>query len=155
MFKSKMKIFRIPNENGEVVPMPKYGSEKAACFDMFSNNYEPIIIPSHKTVKVSSGIKTEIESGFQLKLHNRSGFSTKDDIVLAHCVGTIDEDYRGEITIPLYNRSNTDYVLEPHSRVCQAEVIPAWRCEFEEILEESELTTTARDDGGYGSSGMK
>lgn len=149
----KLKIYRIPRADGSKVPMPKYGTEGAACFDIYSNNQENIVIPAGKTVMIPSGMKMEIEAGWQMKLHNRSGMGAKKEVMLGHAVGTIDCDYRGEVFVPLYNRGTRPFIVEPEMRVCQAELVPVYTTIFEEVESETDLSSTERGDGGFGSTG--
>ena len=149
----EMKIYRIPREDGTKVPLPVYSTPGSACFDIFSNNQENIIIPAGETVKIPTGMKVEIETGWQLKLQNRSGLGTNKNVQLAHCVGTVDEDYRGEIFIPILNRGNRCFVVEPEMRICQGELVPKYETTFNEVESESELSVTERGDGGFGSTG--
>ena len=149
----KMKVYRIPREDGTKAPLPVYSTPGAACFDIYSANLENIIIPPGKTVKIPTGMKMEIETGWQLKLNNRSGLGTNENVQLAHCTGTVDEDYRGEVFIPLYNRGNHCFIVTPEMRVCQGELTPKYETVFEEVESESDLSVTERGDGGFGHTG--
>lgn len=149
----KMKVYRIPREDGTKAPLPVYSTEGAACFDIYSANQENIIIPPRKTVKIPTGMKVEIESGWQLKLHNRSGMGTNNNVQLAHCTGTVDEDYRGHVFVPLHNRGEHCFVVTPEMRICQGELVPKYVTIFEDVESEDELSVTERGAGGFGSTG--
>lgn len=151
----KLKIYRMTLANGTKVPMPKYGTEGAACFDIYSGNTEDITIEPGETVMIPSGLKMEIPRGWQMKLQNRSGMGAKKEVMLGHAVGTIDWDYRGELFIPLYNRGKNPFVVTPNMRVCQAELQPVYETEFTEVEAESDLSSTERGEGGFGSTGTK
>jgi dUTP pyrophosphatase len=156
----KMKIFRYSlgkDENGKdiKVPMPVYSTDGAACFDMYSANTEPIVVQPGQTVKLDMGMKIEVAEGFQLKLNNRSGLSTKNGINLAHCVGIVDCDYRGQLVLPIRNNSKNSFVIEPFMRICQGEICEAPRYGFEEVSSENKLSKTTRGEGGLGSTGIK
>lgn len=149
----KMKVYRIPREDGTKVPMPVYGSDGAACFDIYSNNTENIIIEAGKSVKIPTGLIIEPEAGYHVKLQNRSSMGANNDIQLSHCCGVIDNDYRGEIFVPLYNRGKRCFVITPEMRICQAELVADCIAEFEEVESAEELSVTERGEGRFGSTG--
>ena len=76
--------------------------------------------------------------------------SIKHGITLINCVGTIDEDYRGEVCVPVVNLSNETYSIQPDERIAQMIIA---RVEQAEIKVAVELTETSRGDGGFGSTG--
>ena len=80
----------------------------------------------------------------------RSGLSIKHGITLINCVGTIDEDYRGELLIPIVNLSNEEYTIQPNERIAQMVIARYEQAEIEVV---TELSDTARGEGGFGSTG--
>lgn len=166
MNESKMKIFRMTlgyekdAEGNDIpekpikAPLPVYSTSGAACFDIYSANIDPIVVEPKATVKVPTGMKLEIAEGYQLKLQNRSGMGTNHNVQLAHCTGTVDSDYRGEVFIPLYNRGTDCFIVEPFMRVCQGEIVDAPQYGFTEVESEDELSVTERGDGRFGSTGL-
>ena len=69
---------------------------------------------------------------------------------LINCVGTIDEDYRGEVCIGLVNLSNEEYTIQPDERVAQMVIAKYEQAKIEVV---TELSDTARGEGGFGSTG--
>lgn len=149
----KMKIYRIPREDGTKVPMPKYSKDGDACFDIYSNNQSNIIIEPHTTAKIPTGLILEPETGYHVKLHNRSSMGSNHDIQLSHCVGVVDGNYRGELLVPLYNRGNRCFVVTPEMRICQGEIKADSIAEFEEVESFDDLSVTDRGSDGFGSTG--
>lgn len=149
----KMLVYRIPREDGTKVPMPKYSTEGAGAFDLYSANTENIVIKANENALIPLGIKVEVPVGYQLLLFNRSGMSTKRDCVLTTGVSIIDSDYRGEVLAPIKNHGNCSVVIEPLTRICQGQIAPAPQYELEDVNSEDDLTDTARDSGGFGSTG--
>jgi len=78
--------------------------------------------------------------------------ATKRGLVLANTVGIIDADYRGAVIVALKNDSDEMQVIEHGERIAQLIVQPFLRVEFNEV---KSIGTTARADGGFGSSGNK
>jgi dUTP pyrophosphatase len=69
---------------------------------------------------------------------------------LTNCVGVIDSGYRGEIMMK-YTLSTLCKEYEIGDRVGQLIIIPYPKIEFEEV---ATLTESARNTGGYGSTGQ-
>lgn len=153
MKKPVLKIFRVPRKDGTKVELPRYGTEGAACFDLHCGNVEDVAIEPGKTVFIPSGIKVEIPEGWQMKIHVRSSTGAKREIILAHCTGTIDSDFRGEILLPLFNRGSSTFIVKPGDRLCQGELLPVYTTLFKEVDEEEGLSPTVRGVGGLGSTG--
>lgn len=130
---------------------PTYATSGAAACDLCYAGDCPLTIPAGKTVKAPSGLAIELpDDGVSALIYARSGISTKFGIAPANCVGVIDSDYRGEISVPLHNHSDSDYTVMPGDRIAQMIFTPVIKGVFEEV---SELGDTDRGAGGYGSTG--
>ena len=79
-----------------------------------------------------------------------SGLSTKYGIGIVNGVGTIDNDYRGKIGVPLINWGTETFTINDGDRIAQLVVARYERAEFEEV---DELSGTKRGNGGFGSTG--
>ncbi|MFR8766456.1 MAG: dUTP diphosphatase [Eubacterium sp.] len=79
-------------------------------------------------------------------------FHVKKDFAPANKVGVVDADYRGEITVALYNHSNEAKTVEPGDRIAQMVIAPFLKVDFTEV---GELSKTVRGVGGFGSTGNK
>jgi len=64
--------------------------------------------------------------------------------------GVIDAGYRGEIIVLLRNDNSTEYIIKSGDKIAQIVPIKSIECVVEEA---EELSTTARSDGGFGSTG--
>lgn len=131
----------------ETATIPTYGSDYAAGMDISAD--EDVIIPGHSKKIISTGLAVAIPSNSYLRVAPRSGLAAKNDIdVLA---GVIDEDYRGEIKVILYNHGSMDFTVLRGNRIAQLinEVINR-----PDIQELSVLPTTSRNDAGFGSTGV-
>ena len=99
---------------------------------------------------IPTGLKIELEHGYEAQIRPRSGLSIKHGITLINCVGTIDEDYRGEVCVPIVNISNEAYTIQPDERIAQMVIARAEQAKLEVV---TELTDTERGEGGFGSTG--
>lgn len=130
--------------------LPEYKTEGAAGMDLCAAISEPITLKPLERTLVPTGIKIELEHGYEAQIRPRSGLSIKHGITLINCVGTVDEDYRGEVCVGLVNLSNDEYTIQPDERIAQMVIA---RVEQAEIKVALELTETVRGAGGFGSTG--
>jgi dUTP pyrophosphatase len=130
--------------------LPEYQTAGAAGMDLYAAITEPVTLKPLERTLVPTGIKIELEHGYEAQVRPRSGLSIKHGITLINCVGTIDEDYRGEVCIPVVNLSNETYTIQPDERIAQMVIA---RVEQAQIEVCTELTCSARGEGGFGSTG--
>ena len=130
--------------------LPEYKTEGAAGMDLCAAIDEPVTLQPLERKLIPTGIKIELEHGFEAQVRPRSGMSIKHGITLINCVGTIDEDYRGEVCVPIVNISNEAYTIQPQERIAQMVIAKTERAKIEVL---AELTGTARGTGGFGSTG--
>lgn len=141
-----LKIQRLPHN----VSVPEYKTEGAAGMDLCAAISEPVVLKPLERKLIPTGLKIELEHGYEAQIRPRSGLSIKHGISLINCVGTIDEDYRGEVCIPIVNLSNQSYVIQPGERVAQMIIAKYEQAKIEVV---TELTDTVRGEGGFGSTG--
>ena len=132
--------------------IPTYGSEYAAGADLYACIDEPVTIMPQETAFIGTGIAMEIPMGYAGLVYARSGLSCKQGLAPANKVGVVDADYRGEITVALYNHSNEEKTVESGDRIAQMVVTPFLHVDFNEV---KQLSDTVRGVGGFGSTGTK
>ena len=140
-------------ENGCGLPIPKYESEGAAGLDLLaaiSENKNIIILPG-KAEMVPTGIAIALPKGFEAQIRPRSGLAAKNGITILNSPGTIDSDYRGEISAMLINHSKVNFEIERGMRIAQMVIAPV--VQFNLIKAET-LDETKRGAGGFGSTGI-
>ena len=130
--------------------LPAYGSSGAAGADLTACLETPVTIEPGQTAFIPTGIAIEVPAGCAGLVYARSGMACKQGLAPANKVGVIDSDYRGEILVALYNHGMEARTIEPGQRVAQLLITPVLTPAYEEA---EELTDTARDAGGFGSSG--
>ena len=141
-----LKIERLPHNKF----LPEYKTEGAAVMDLCAAISEPVTLKPLERTLIPTGLKIELEHGYEAQIRPRSGLSIKHGITLINCVGTVDEDYRGEVCVPIVNVSNETYTIQPDERVAQMIIA---RVEQAEIKVAVELSETSRGEGGFGSTG--
>ena len=132
--------------------IPAYQTEGAAGMDLCAYLDEPVVLAPMQRKLIPTGLKMELPHGYEAQVRPRSGMSIKHGISLINCVGTIDEDYRGEVCVPVVNLSEESYTINNGDRIAQMIISPVTRAVISVC---DELSDTARGAGGFGSTGIK
>ena len=130
--------------------IPAYQTSLAAGMDVHAAITEPMLLEPNRVVLVPTGFALAIPEGFEAQVRPRSGLSTKHGVTVPNAPGTIDADYRGEVMVALINLGREDFTVEPGMRVAQLVFAPVARADITEV---SELSSTERGTGGFGSTG--
>lgn len=125
--------------------VPKMQRQGDAAFDLYA--VEDVIIPLKSYAHVSCGIALEIPPGYKVMINGRSGLALKG--IQCH-VGTIDENYKGNIGTILYNWNDSSYPIKKGDRVGQISVQKVISTVYQEV---QELSSSVRGAQGFGSSG--
>ena len=96
-----------------------------------------------------TGLAVEIPNGYVGLLFPRSSIS-KTNLRLCNSVGVIDSGYRGEIMLKFDRRGFVDSTYNIGDRIGQLMILPLPSIQFFEV---DDLSSTARDGNGFGSSG--
>tara|TARA_R110001592_G_scaffold7462_3_gene41840 strand:- start:584 stop:1006 length:423 start_codon:yes stop_codon:yes gene_type:complete len=109
---------------------------------------EDITVPARGSAVVGVGLKfAYIEPGFWIKVEGRSGLGFKHGI-MPHS-GIIDEGYRGDAGVKLYNLTDVDYAVKAGERVAQFVIYANYPVE----VSEGDVVDSDRGEKGFGSSG--
>jgi dUTP pyrophosphatase len=100
---------------------------------------------------VGTGIALEVPEGHAGLVLPRSGLAREHGIALVNAPGLIDAGYRGEVRVLLLNTDPAETVrIEAGARIAQLVVTPV---AIAAPVEVTELSDSARGEGGFGSSG--
>ena len=135
--------------------LPIYETPGAAGADLRANlmpedRSAGLTLDPMRRAVVPTGIRVEIPAGFEAQIRPRSGLALKHGITLSNTPGTIDSDYRGPLGVLLVNLGSEPYTIRHGDRIAQMIVAPVLQARFEVV---EALGTTARGDGGFGSTG--
>ena len=130
--------------------LPSYGTAQAAGADLYACLEAPLTIAPGETAWVPTGLALEVPEGCAGLVYARSGLATKRGLAPANKVGVIDSDYRGEITVVLYNHGSEAQTISSGERIAQLIVTPVLTPAYTET---DRLTETLRGTGGFGSTG--
>ncbi len=146
MEKIKIKIKKLAQE----VNTPQYQTEGSSGMDLSAFLTEPVTLRPLERKLIPTGLKLELPRNHEAQIRPRSGMSIKHGITLINCVGTVDEDYRGEICVPVVNISNEEYTIQNGDRIAQMIIASVVKADVE-VAEE--VSITSRGAGGFGSTG--
>lgn len=123
--------------------IPTYADNEAEGMDLYSPF--DLIIPARGKINIKLGIKADIPRGYWLMFKSRSGTSWKAGI--EHGAGVIDNNYKQELGLILYNHGDNDFEIKKGDRVAQAIPMRTNRLNIVEDLVEDGTR------GGFGSTG--
>ncbi len=141
----RLKITRLDPD----VPLPSYGTNESAGFDLAAAH--DLTIAPRSIALVRTGLVIEVPSGHFLAIFARSSTPLKRGLVVANGVGVVDPDYCGptdEIMIQLLNVTDVDVSVRRGDRLAQAIVLAAPRVTWDDV---ADIRMTAR--GGFGATG--
>ena len=130
--------------------LPRYGSPEAAGADLYACLEQDIVIGPGETAWIPTGLAMELPVGYAGLVYARSGLAAKQGLAPANKVGVIDSDYRGEVTVVLFNHGAVPQTVRSGDRIAQLVVTPVFTPGFQEV---ESLSNTARGAGGFGSTG--
>lgn len=130
--------------------LPTRGSEQAAGYDLYACLPDgDVTVAPGETVRIGTGLAFAVPEGYFGAIFARSGLAARG-LRPANCVGVADSDYRGEYIVALHNDSAASMTVSHGDRIAQLVVMPFLPVTFEE---REDLSSTARGDGGFGSTG--
>lgn len=141
-------IRRLPGN--EDLPLPERMSAGASGFDLCAAVEDELRLEQGEWRLVPTGITLEMPEGLEAQVRPRSGLALKQGITLLNSPGTIDADYRGEISVILHNLGKESFVVRRGERIAQLvfQQVPSVR-----LIEKGRLGSTARGTGGFGHTG--
>lgn len=130
--------------------LPEYETIASAGMDLRANISESVILKPLARAIIKTGLFIELPVGFEAQVRPRSGLAAKHGLTVLNSPGTVDADYRGEISVILVNLSDTDFKIENGERIAQLVIAKHERADWREV---EQLNETARGEGGFGSTG--
>jgi dUTP pyrophosphatase len=100
--------------------------------------------------KVPTGIKIKVPEGYEGQIRSRSGLSSRFGVWVVNQPATIDQDFVGELVIPMYNSGLQNYKIKRGDRIAQLVICPVVIASLEEV---ETLPATDRGENGFGSTG--
>jgi dUTP diphosphatase len=146
----KIDLRQLPHGQGLI--LPAYQSAHAAGLDLLAAVLEdsPMILSPGQRALVPTGISIALPEGYEAQVRPRSGLASKHGITVLNAPGTIDADYRGEISVLLINHGDAPFAIRRGERIAQMVIASVLRAELVPMVS---LSPTERGGGGFGSTG--
>lgn len=179
LFSKKIKIALVDADLKKFEPFLKKGSPQASCYDLkaisikgmyhhknskviVSNNNDLEVnkkfqengyydLPPGRRVLIGTNVKLQLPKNIEAEVRSRSSIPYKKGLILANGVGTIDNDYIGEIKVALINTSSAHVRITQGERIAQILFKKSYNPDIEYV--EKINVETKRGSGGFGSTG--
>jgi len=147
-FRVRVAIWRVPEARD--LPLPSYGTSGSAGVDLYAAVSEPVVLQPGERRLIPTGIHIALPPGYEAQVRPRSGLALRYGIGMVNSPGTIDSDYRGEISVILINWGSEPFTIHRGDRIAQLVVAPVARIEWDE---REQLPESERGSGGFGHTG--
>jgi dUTP pyrophosphatase len=146
----KVDIRQLPHGAG--LALPAYQSALAAGLDLLAAvpETEPVVLLPGARALVPTALTIALPPGYEAQVRPRSGLAAKHGVTVLNTPGTIDADYRGEISVILINHGDAAFSIRRGERVAQLVIASVVRAELVPV---DTLAATDRGSGGFGSTG--
>ena len=144
-----VKIKRV-RDRGDI-PLPRYMTSHSAGMDLYADMEGEITLQPMERRLVPTGIAVALPDGFEAQIRSRSGLAINHGITLLNSPGTIDADYRGEISVIMINLSDKPFAIKRGDRVGQMVINRVYHAAWDKV---EELEKTERGAGGFGHTGL-
>ena len=125
-------------------------SAHAAGMDLCAACEADVEVAPGQVKLVPCGFTMALPEGYEAQVRPRSGLALKHGLTLVNSPGTIDADYRGEVSVIVGNVGREPFTVRRGMRIAQMVIAPVARAE---VVESDKLDATARGEGGFGHTG--
>jgi dUTP pyrophosphatase len=132
------------------LPLPSYAHAGDAGADLFARE-DALVSAAGGRALVPTGVAIALPEGWAGFVQPRSGLALRHGVTVLNSPGLIDSGYRDEVKVILVNTDpHADYQVHRGDRIAQLVIRPVAEASFPVV---EELPPSARDIGGFGSSG--
>ncbi|CAN5299938.1 dUTP diphosphatase [soil metagenome] len=145
-----VEIQRLPHAEG--LALPAYQSAHAAGLDLLAAIAEdrPLTMAPGQRALVPTGLMIAVPPGHEAQVRPRSGLALKHGVTVLNAPGTVDADYRGEVSVLLINHGDEPFTIRRGERVAQLVIATVTQANLVAV---AALPSTDRGSGGFGSTG--
>ncbi len=146
----QIDVTQLPHAQG--LALPAYQSTHAAGLDLLAAVPEaaPLVLAPGQYALVPTGLAIALPPGYEAQVRPRSGLAAKHGVTVLNSPGTVDADYRGEISVLLINHGAAPFTIRRGERIAQMVIASVARAELVPAIS---LSATDRGSGGFGSTG--
>lgn len=140
---------KVINRSGH--ELPAYETTESAGMDVRACLDAPVTLRSLDRALIPTGLRVELPQGYEMQIRPRSGLALRHGITLANSPGTVDADYRGEISVIVINLGREPFTINDGERICQMVIAPYTHVKWEPV---DRIDHTKRGDGAFGHTGL-
>ena len=131
--------------------LPSYQTPGSAGLDLRACINQTIELEPGASYLMPTGMAIHLaDANYAALVMPRSGLGYKHGIVLGNLVGLIDSDYQGPLMVPLWNRSDKAFIIQPLERIAQMIIVPVMQAQFRVV---DQFESSKRGEAGFGSTG--
>lgn len=145
-----VEVQRLPHAEG--LALPAYQSAHAAGLDLLAAVPEdkPLTMQPGQRALVPTGLMIAVPPGHEAQVRPRSGLAFKHGVTVLNSPGTVDADYRGEVSVLLINHGDEPFTIRRGERIAQLVIAAVTQANLVVV---ASLSSTDRGSGGFGSTG--
>jgi len=145
-----VQVQRLPHAEG--LALPAYQSAHAAGLDLLAAVPEdtPLTMQPGQRALVPTGLMIAVPPGHEAQVRPRSGLAFKHGVTVLNSPGTVDADYRGEVSVLLINHGDEPFMIRRGERIAQLVIAAVTQANLVVV---AALPSTDRGSGGFGSTG--
>lgn len=138
--------------HAEGIDAPTYATTGAAGLDLRAAlpADAPRVLQPGERAMIPTGFALALPQGYEAQVRPRSGLAARHGVTCLNTPGTIDRDYRGEVSVILINLGQEAVEIVRGERIAQMVIAPVSHVVFQEV---DSLDETGRGSGGFGSTG--
>lgn len=126
--------------------LPCYAHRSDSGLDLFS--YEAKVIKPFERKLIHTGVAIELPLKTEAQIRSKSGLALNNGIIVLNSPGTIDQGYRGEICVILFNFGHENFSIFKGMNIAQLVVASIKRVKLVSSLK---LRGSERGKLGFGS----
>ena len=146
----RVRLKRLPHAQG--IEAPAYATPGAAGMDLRAALPEdaPRVLQPGERALIPTGFALALPPDHEAQVRPRSGLALKHGITVLNSPGTVDADYRGEVSVLLINHGDEPFTIRRGERIAQLVIAAVTQANLVAV---TSLSSTDRGSGGFGSTG--
>lgn len=144
-----LRVRRVREADADL-PLPSPQTSGSAGMDLRAAVTTPLTLGPGDRALVPTGLAIAVPHGWEAQVRPRSGLALRHGVTLLNTPGTIDSDYRGEVSVIAINLGREPFTIERGDRIAQLVLARHGVVQVELV---DELDDTARGGGGFGHTG--
>ncbi|GMV40151.1 MAG: deoxyuridine 5'-triphosphate nucleotidohydrolase [Myxococcales bacterium] len=144
-----LRVRRVREADADL-PLPSPQTSGSAGMDLRAAVTTPLTLGPGDRALVPTGLAIAVPHGWEAQVRPRSGLALRHGVTLLNTPGTIDSDYRGEVSVIAINLGREPFTIARGDRIAQL-VLARHGVVQVELVEE--LDDTSRGAGGFGHTG--